>query len=174
MSKKLIIVGIVFIIISVVLLATNLQAQTHVESKSFDIMLSTLLKHNVNEVGVDEIKNDSTSIFIDAREYTEFKVSHIKNAIWAGYDDFDIKRVNSVAKNKKIIVYCSVGYRSEKITNQLKEAGYLNVSNLYGGIFEWVNQNNPVVNMNGNITNKIHAYSKSWGIWLTEGEKVYE
>jgi len=40
------------------------------------------------------------------------------------------------------------------------KAGYTNVSNLYGGIFEWVNQGNNVVDDNNRITPKVHAYGK--------------
>ncbi|MBC8047867.1 MAG: rhodanese-like domain-containing protein, partial [Fimbriimonadaceae bacterium] len=84
-----------------------------------------------------------------------------------------IARLGSISNDEKIVVYCSVGYRSEKITEKLIAAGYTNVSNLYGGIFEWMNQENNIVDANGELTNKIHAYSKIWGVWLSEGEKVY-
>ena len=48
-------------------------------------------------------------------------------------------------------MYCSIGKRSEKVTQKLKKAGYNNVSNLYGGIFEWVNQGNEVVDTNNKV-----------------------
>lgn len=82
-------------------------------------------------------------------------------------------RVKDVAKGSEIIVYCSIGKRSEKITQKLTKAGYSNVSNLYGGIFEWVNQGNNVVDLNNKNTNKVHAYSRFWGHWLDKGEKVF-
>jgi len=144
-----------------------------VQNKSYDTMLKTLLSHNVNEVGVKEESKDTVAVFLDAREKTEYNVSHLKNATWVGYDDFDISRIKHISKNKKIIVYCSVGYRSEKITEKLNKAGYSNVSNMVGGIFEWKNQNNAVVDNAGKETQKVHAYSKTWGIWLNKGEKVY-
>jgi rhodanese-related sulfurtransferase len=152
----------------------NINAQTHVENKSFDLMLSTLLSHSAKEVGVAEVSNDTLSVFLDSREKKEFEVSHIKNAIWVGYEDFDTARLKNIAKDEKIIVYCSVGYRSEKIAERLLASGYTNVVNLYGGIFEWVNQDKPVVDQTGNETEFVHAYSKKWGIWLNEGVKVYE
>ena len=46
--------------------------------------------------------------------------------------------------------------------------------NLRGGIFDWVNMGYPVYDKEGNETQKIHAYDKSWGKWLIKGEKVYE
>jgi len=58
------------------------------------------------------------------------------------------------------------------VSEKLLSAGYQHVSNLYGGIFEWVNQGNPLYNENG-PTSKVHAYSRTWGVWLNKGEKVY-
>ena len=81
--------------------------------------------------------------------------------------------LKNIQKNSRIIVYCSVGYRSERIGEQLLANGYSNVTNLYGGIFEWVNSDYPVVDTNNVKTNKVHAYSKLWGKWLKNGEKVY-
>lgn len=69
-------------------------------------------------------------------------------------------------------MYCSIGYRSEKIAKKLLENGYDNVSNLYGGIFEWANQGNKVYNDYGETT-KVHAFSRLWSVWLNKGEKVY-
>lgn len=144
-----------------------------VQSKSYNAMLKTLLTHNVKEIGAKDAIQDSNAVFLDAREKKEFEVSHIKNAIWVGYDDFDISRLKGIPKSKRIIVYCSVGYRSEKITEKLTQNGYTHVSNVVGGIFEWVNLGYPLVDNNGKPTEKVHAYSKTWGIWLNKGEKVY-
>jgi len=72
-----------------------------------------------------------------------------------------------------IVVYCSLGIRSEIIGKQLIAEGYTAVYNLYGGIFEWVNKGKAVYN-NTQETSKVHAYSKSWGSYLLKGTKVYE
>lgn len=145
-----------------------------VKSKAYDIMLTDLLDHSVSEVLVGEIDpDDSTIVYLDAREYNEYKVSHIEGAIWVGYDDFDMNRLDSIQKSDKIVVYCSVGYRSEKVSEKLVEANYENVSNMYGSIFEWVNQGRPVYDKEGNETTNVHAFNKEWGRWLKNGIKVY-
>jgi 3-mercaptopyruvate sulfurtransferase SseA len=54
----------------------------------------------------------------------------------------------------------------------LQQAGFTNVKNLYGGIFQWMNEKKPVYNHKG-LTQQVHPYSRSWGIWLQRGEKVY-
>lgn len=156
------------------LLISNLTFGQYVQSKSYDAMLKTLLTHNVKEIGAKEARKDSLAVFIDTREKREFEVSHIKNARWVGYDDFNMNRLKGIPKNQKIIIYCSVGYRSEKITEKLQKAGYTNVSNLVGGIFEWKNLGYPVVNTSDKETEQVHAYDKVWGIWLNKGEKVYQ
>lgn len=148
--------------------------RAQVESTAYDVMLKTLLSHNVSEVSVVKAKEMKRALFLDARELNEFQVSHINNARHVGYDKFDLTSLKDVDKNQQIVVYCSVGYRSEKIAEKLVQAGYTNVQNLYGGIFEWVNESLPVVNNQGNQTDRVHAYSKSWGIWLNKGTKVYE
>lgn len=144
-----------------------------VESSSYDFMLRKVLNHNVPEISVANLADSFHHfVILDSRESEEYEVSHIQNAIWVGYDDFDRERLDGVDKDAPIVVYCSIGYRSEQITDQLGYLGYSNVHNLYGGIFEWVNQGNPVYSNSGE-TNKVHAYSRTWGIWLQKGEKVY-
>ncbi len=146
-----------------------------VKSGAYRLMLKELLSHSVPEIGVVEAARDSNScVFLDAREPREYAVSHIAGAIPVGYDHFDMGKLPpDLPQNRRIVVYCSVGYRSEKVTEKLQRAGFTNVSNLYGGIFEWVNQGLPVVNQKG-TTNDVHAYDKIWGIWLKKGRKVYK
>jgi rhodanese-related sulfurtransferase len=152
-----------------------LSCQAQVESGSFNLLLEAMLKKSIPTISVSELykENQSNIVFLDAREKKEFEVSHLKNARWVGYEDFKLSRVKGIEKNKEIVIYCSIGVRSEKIGEKLVDAGYTNVKNLYGSIFEWVNQGNPVFDSLGNTTNKVHAYNKKWGIWLNEGEKVY-
>jgi len=148
---------------------------SQVESTSYGLMLKALINKSIPIVAVADLSPNqiSKATFIDSREQNEYEVSHIEGAKWVGYDNFKLSSMKSVKKDAFIIIYCSVGYRSEKIGEKLIEDGYTNVSNLYGGIFEWVNQGKPIVNQKGEPTQKIHGYSKAWGIWLSKGEKVY-
>lgn len=146
-----------------------------VESGSYRFMLKTLLSHTVPEIDVaTAAEADNSTLFLDARERNEYDVSHIQGALWVGYDDFDMARLAGVPKETPLVVYCSVGYRSEKISERLLAAGYTNVANLYGGVFEWKNQDHPVVDPQGQPTEEVHAFNRTWGIWLKEGEKVYK
>lgn len=163
----------VFIILIISMLFF-LSASAQVQSGAYNITLKTLLSHSVPEVTVPQVKAMHDLLLLDAREWSEYQVSHLKNAKFVGFDHFEIDKLKSLNKSQKIVVYCSVGYRSEKIADKLKQAGYTNVSNLYGGIFEWVNQGNPVVDEKGIVTDHVHAYNKTWGVWLNKGVKVYD
>ncbi|MDC1226720.1 rhodanese-like domain-containing protein [Algibacter sp.] len=143
--------------------------------------LSKLLKQQNTEsipyISVEAVQNESEDIILlDSREEKEFKTSHLKNAIYVGYDFFNLDSVKSKLKNKnsKIVVYCSLGVRSEDVAEKLKKVGYSNVYNLYGGIFEWKNNDLEVLNSNEKPTDSIHTYSKAWSKWLKKGVKVYE
>jgi rhodanese-related sulfurtransferase len=120
------------------------------------------------------LQNDlSNVVILDARELPEYNVSHIDGARFIGYDNFDLKAITDIPKDTRVVVYCSVGYRSGRIVEKMQKAGYSNVLNLWGGIFNWVNTGHDVVNVSG-PTNHVHPYSEKWGKWLTAGEKVYE
>ena len=145
-----------------------------IQNKSYAFMLKGLLSHSVEEIPVADFLNLEGQVhLLDAREKNEFEVSSIQGAIWVGYDDFSMDRVEGLELTDTILVYCSVGYRSEKIAEQLEEAGFTNVRNLYGGIFEWKNQGGDVIDPDGQPTESIHAFDKTWGIWLKKGKRVY-
>lgn len=161
----------IFLILTV---GIPVMGQNEVNNKAYANRLKSLLSHDVEEISVeDAVVLFDKVVFLDSREKSEYNISHIKDAKWVGYNDFDAKRLKGISKDSKIIIYCSVGYRSEKITSKLNELGYKNVSNLYGGIFEWVNQGNKVYNNDNEVTLRVHTYNKKWGKWLHRGVKVY-
>ena len=111
--------------------------------------------------------------FLDSRQEKEFNVSHIKNSIYVGDKDFSIDKLSQIPQNANIVVYCSVGIRSDKIAKEIIDAGYSNVHNMVGGIFEWINKGNPVFDYTGKPTQNIHGYSKIWGTFVNSSHKVY-
>lgn len=141
-------------------------------------MEKSLKKFNnesVPYIHVNALQQKENIILLDTRENDEFNVSHLDNAIWVGHKTFNMDAIGPKIsdKNSEIVVYCSIGVRSEDIGELLQKAGYTNVKNLYGGIFEWKNQGYPVYDGEGNETEKIHAFNKHWGKLLEKGEKVY-
>jgi rhodanese-related sulfurtransferase len=83
---------------------------------------------------VNELKEKKNLVFLDAREPKEYKVSHIQNAIPVGFDHFNSKKMATLKDKNTIVVYCSIGVRSEQIGEKLMKLGYKKRHNLYGGI----------------------------------------
>lgn len=161
-------------ILCILLIPSFIMAQ-----KDFKKVLKKYNDESIPYITVQELQeelNDNKFIFIlDARQIKEYQISHLGNAIYVGFKDFDIEVTKDrlPEKNKLIIVYCSIGVRSEKIAKKLKDAGYKNVKNLYGGIFEWKNNGFTVYNLQSQPTDSVHTYSKKWSNYLQQGIKVY-
>jgi rhodanese-related sulfurtransferase len=134
--------------------------------------------NSVEYISVEDLVQLKTSHpkvkLLDAREPSEYSISHIQDAIYAGYDDFTLEAIqNKISKNDTIVVYCSIGVRSENIGEELQDAGYSHVYNLYGGIFDWFNKGHRVYDQSEKPTERIHSYNRFWGKYLERGQKVY-
>ncbi len=146
--------------------------------KSLDKLLKTNNSHSIPYISVEALRmlqiNGSVTI-LDVRETNEFEVSHISGSKHVGFNKFttDEKTLQQLNKDQPIVVYCSVGIRSEEIGEKLKKAGFTNVSNLYGGIFEWKNKGFPIINSSEKETENVHTYSKKWSAYLHNGNPVY-
>ena len=138
-----------------------------------------LKKYNSGDVpytSVEQLRMDQLNdevIILDARESNEYKISHLKDSKFIGYNNLNLSVLDSISRDKQIVVYCSVGIRSEKIARKVQDLGFGNVKNLYGGIFEWKNTGYPVYDNKGKETEKIHTYSIHWSKYLKKGEKIY-
>lgn len=143
-------------------------------SKLLNIITKSLQSSEVPKINVrDAAAHQSSYLFLDSREREEYKVSHIKNSIYVSDKEFNIDKLEQLPKDTGIIVYCSVGIRSDKIAKKIMDAGYPNVHNMFGGIFEWINEGNPVYDSTEKSTKNIHAYSKMWGMFVSSDHKVY-
>lgn len=142
--------------------------------KTYDEKLESLYKNTVPLIKADSLERIMTDVVIlDTRAIEEFEVSHLEGARFVDYDSFELSEVKDIPKDQEIIVYCSVGYRSERVGEKLQKAGYSNVKNLYGGIFSWKNEGYDVMGPANVPTDSVHTYNKSWGKWLIKGIKVY-
>lgn len=161
-----------FIIISIFFLGTA------AGQDSLEKILDRYNSHSIPYMSVEQLQmfqRTDSIIILDAREKVEFDVSHISSAKNIGFDNFssDEKLLQKINKDAQMIVYCSIGIRSEKIAEKLKKAGFTNVKNLYGGIFEWKNKGFQVVDSTGKKTENVHVFSERWSQWLHAGNPVY-
>lgn len=143
--------------------------------EKMDKTLKRFNKETVPYIQVGELNTLKTPWLLDTRQKEEYTVSHLKNAVWVGFKEFELDSITEKISNKnsEIVVYCSIGVRSENIGEKLLRAGYINVKNLYGGIFQWKNEGYPVYDAEGKETEKVHAFNKHWGKLLRKGEKIY-
>ena len=142
-----------------------------VQNEKFDQRLEGLLSFTVPLIGVKELAEKKEEyVILDAREQEEYFLSHIEGAQHLGYDQLNEAVLSELKKDTPIVLYCSVGYRSEKIGERLQKKGFTKVYNLYGSIFEWINQGQPIVDNAGYPTDKVHTYNKRWSKWVDEGK----
>lgn len=148
--------------------------RAHCRDADFDEKVASCIKFSVPTVSPGDLKKMNTAIILDAREPAEYAVSHLPNAQNCGYKNFSEKNWLKLPHDVPIVVYCSIGYRSEKIGEQLQKAGFTKVYNLYGSIFEWINCGYEVVDDKNNLVKKVHTYNKAWSKWVkVPVEKVY-
>lgn len=143
----------------------------------FETTVNTLLQFDVDtvqsEVLAKELEGDKP-ILLDAREPDEYAVSHLPEARYVGYTHFEEADIADIPLDANLVVYCSIGKRSEDIARRLRAKGYSKVRNLWGGIFDWTNHGYPVFDEDNVEANYIHPYSSVWGIWINKLEKSYE
>ena len=158
-KNKFFMIHSIFIYLSLLLPISLMAQKTEADFKD---MLEGMYKYTVPLIQPAEIQKKGLSnyILLDTREKEEYEVSHLPGAIWTGYDHFNEAVLDLLDKDKAVVVYCSVGYRSERIGERMQKAGFTQVYNLYGGIFQWTNEGNAVENAAGEPTPKVHGYNK--------------
>ncbi len=109
-----------------------------------------------------------TPTILDARTEEEFALSHIEGAL-----RFEESLLDSLPKNHPVLVYCTIGVRSNRVARQLRNAGFSLVYDMKDGILGWANSELPVVNSAGLPSDSIHTYNKSFSLLLRKGKAVY-
>ncbi|MGB5378886.1 rhodanese-like domain-containing protein [Muriicola sp.] len=143
--------------------------------RTLDNIMDKLTHKEMPLASVTELAVNPSYYRLDARSPEEFNISHLPDAHYIGYKDFNAIEFtqNFPDKEATYVVYCSVGIRSGKIGKKIKDLGYTNIKNLSGGLFKWVNDGYKILDTTGQPTQKVHAYNKFWGLLLNNGEKVY-
>lgn len=140
-----------------------------------DLLLKKYNTRSVPYISVQELHSHLDDyLILDTRKKEEYEVSHIKGAVWVSEKRNDsLPALVNVKKNQPIIVYCSVGIRSEDFGESLQEKGFTNIQNLYGSIFAWKDEGYEVLNHKEQPTDSVHTFSKVWSKYLKTGKKVY-
>ncbi len=113
-------------------------------------------------------------LLLDARTESEYAISHLKTAISIDLTRKDFSDTLDISFDTPIVVYCSIGYRSAVVAQKLQQAGFSQVFNLSGGIFEWANEHRPMfqlISQKLQLTTFVHPYNRTWGKLLREQNK---
>ncbi len=97
-------------------------------------------------------------VLVDVRRADEYAVSRLPGAIHASSDG----DLAAIPRDRPVVVYCSVGYRSAQVADRLAKDGHPDVRNYLGSIFEWANAGHALENDAGAATT-VHPFNADWG-----------
>ncbi|MGC1854563.1 MAG: rhodanese-like domain-containing protein [Candidatus Aquirickettsiella sp.] len=116
------------------------------------IKLVDKIKPQIKELTVTDlnkkINNQHPFYLIDVREHDEFQQGFIAHAIplSKGIIERDIEKYISDFE-AEIVVYCSGGFRSCLVADNLQKMGYRQVASLQGGLRAWLEAGYPLNKM---------------------------
>jgi rhodanese-related sulfurtransferase len=111
-------------------------------------------------------------VLLDARSPEEYAVSHLPDARRVDPQAEAFPDLDTLSRDTPIVVYCSVGYRSARVTTRLREQGFTNAANLEGSIFRWANEGRTVVR-DSTPVRSVHPYDRTWGTLLNDPLHAY-
>jgi rhodanese-related sulfurtransferase len=79
-------------------------------------------------------------VLVDVRDQGEVNLGFIPGALHISRGTLEGKIERAVARDAKVVLYCSSGNRSLLAGDMLRQMGYRDVSSLAGGIRAWVEQ----------------------------------
>ncbi len=98
------------------------------------------------EVDVAEAKhlleNHPDTVLLDVREPYEVEICHIEGSVAMPMQTVP-ENLESLPRDKKILVHCHHGARSLQVTEFLRKQGFSDVSNVAGGIDDWAQKLDP-------------------------------
>jgi adenylyltransferase/sulfurtransferase len=105
------------------------------------------MKNGIPQLAVKELKrriDAGEDVYIlDVREPFEYRIAQIGGKLIPQNDVPN--RLVEIDRDREVIVHCHSGVRSQRIAEFLKQAGYLRVVNLVGGIQAWSDEIDPKV-----------------------------
>jgi rhodanese-related sulfurtransferase len=112
-------------------------------------------------------KRQPAPVLLDVRTVEEWNVSHLPGARRIEPNATAENAAKGLTKERSIVTYCAVGYRSGEVAERLRAAGFSKVRNLDGSIFQWANEHRPLVHDNEGVS-RVHPYNGFWGRLLND------
>lgn len=113
----------------------------------------------------DRLAGPHPPLLLDVRSAEEYAVSHLPGARWVAPDVDPAVALADVPRDRAVVVYCSVGWRSAAFAERMAGAGFGDVVNVEGSIFRWAIEDRPLVDGAGASTGQVHAFGPPWS-WL--------
>jgi rhodanese-related sulfurtransferase len=117
-------------------------------------------------------KRRPAPVLLDVRTPEEWSVSHLPGARRVDPNASVESVAADLPKETPIVTYCAVGYRSGEMADRLRTAGFSNVRNLEGSIFQWANEHRPLVRGEERIST-VHPYNAFWGRLLNDDVRAH-
>lgn len=105
-----------------------------------------------------ELMKAGRAAFVDVREEREQAVSMLPGAV----PQKEFLQQPERYRDKVVIGYCTISYRSGKLAGQLKARG-IAMLNLRGGMLAWVHAGGKLYDRDGE-TRRLHVYGRKWNL----------
>lgn len=115
---------------------------------------------------------DRPVLLLDVRTPEEFAISHLQEAHQIDSAETAVALLAMTEPGTLVVAYCSVGYRSAALVQELRDRG-IDAVNLEGSIFRWANENRPVYRGADPVT-EVHPFDDSWGTLLERNLWAYD
>lgn len=100
---------------------------------------------HLNAEEFNKLAEDPDAMIVDMRNAYESEIGRFENAFCPKAETFKeelplVSKTLQDKKNKKLLLYCTGGIRCEKASAYLKNEGFENVYQLYGGIINYAHE----------------------------------
>ncbi|MDP9179162.1 MAG: rhodanese-like domain-containing protein [Gemmatimonadota bacterium] len=105
-------------------------------------------KQRIREVTPAEARqmreSDPSIVYLDVREPNEWNLGRIPGALFIARGNLESRVESTVAREKRIIIYCARGNRSALAADTLQQMGYADVASMSQGFIGWVDAGGEV------------------------------
>jgi 3-mercaptopyruvate sulfurtransferase SseA len=131
---------------------SNLNAEVVATEASAEVAIQNV---TAQEIRILQDDRPYETILLDARSKDEYTNFRIGGARWIG-DEFSAQKIWMLQRNATIIIYGNT-YNEEHVLEfcaKMRAMGFSDVRAYTGGIIDWINDGNTVVNARGHKTTK--------------------
>lgn len=156
---------LIFLVISSMVMAGD-KEKLNETLKKYNELSQSFKTSSISVPALMKIIKDKNTILIDVRKKKESSVSTLPHSI--SQDEFLSDPTKY--KNKKLVAYCTIGFRSGKFCEKYQK---WNILNLEGGVLAWSHFKGEFYK-NGKETKEVHTYSKDWNFLHSDYKAIFK